>query len=85
MLMLIYLSWELGSYHDVLRRNRCSFNILLFPSNGFSNRAAELLQIDEAYFRHREPKENHFLPEKNGPITEHLQLVHYDVGQQYTP
>jgi hypothetical protein len=35
--------------------------------------------------RHRNNDEMHLLPEQTGPISERLQLVHYDVGQQYTP
>jgi hypothetical protein len=49
-------------------------------------RAADLLQIDEACFRNR--KEQHELDlvvNSTGPISERLQLVHYEVGQQYTP
>lgn len=58
---------------------------MVSPSNGLYSRAADLLQIDEAYMRHRNKDEMHLLPEQNGPISERLQLVHYDVGQQYTP
>jgi len=49
-------------------------------------RAADLLQIHEACFRTR--KQEHELDlvvNSTGPITERLQLVHYSVGQQYTP
>lgn len=48
-------------------------------------RAADLLQIDEACFRRRGPYETCLTSNSTGPITESLQLVHYRVGQQYTP
>jgi prolyl 4-hydroxylase len=48
-------------------------------------RAADLLQIDEACFRNRGPFERDIIANSTGPITERLQLVHYGVGQQYTP
>eukprot|EP00980_Cylindrotheca_fusiformis_P015962 scaffold4683_cov112-Cylindrotheca_fusiformis.AAC.3 len=48
-------------------------------------RSADLLQIDEAYFRRRAKDEEQLLPESTYPINERLQLVHYGVGQQYTP
>ena len=47
-------------------------------------RAADLLQIDEACFRKRDSHETHLVPNYTGPITERLQLVRYEVGQQYT-
>lgn len=65
--------------------NHLSRSTIFSPSYTFGYRAADLLQIDEAYMRHRNEEEIHLLPEKNGPITEELQLVHYDIGQQYTP
>ena len=47
-------------------------------------RAADLMQIDEAYMRKRiEGEMPHMKNEKSN--AEQLQLVHYDVGQQYTP
>jgi len=48
-------------------------------------RSADLLQMDEALFRHRNKDEEFLVPESSSPISERLQLVHYDVGQQYTP
>jgi prolyl 4-hydroxylase len=50
-------------------------------------RAANLLKIDEALFRYRPQNENEpvLLEESKEPICERLQLVHYGVGQQYTP
>mmetsp|Transcript_106 Transcript_106/g.163 ORF Transcript_106/g.163 Transcript_106/m.163 type:complete len:510 (+) Transcript_106:18-1547(+) len=47
-------------------------------------RAADLLQIDEALLRRRTPEEHPELGNSRS-IAEELQLVHYDVGQQYTP
>lgn len=47
-------------------------------------RAADLLRIDEALLRRRSSEEFPHLPSR-GSIAETLQLVHYDVGQQYTP
>ena len=47
-------------------------------------RAADLLRIDEALFRYRKQDEPRILETKE-PICERLQLVHYRVGQQYTP
>lgn len=48
-------------------------------------RAADLLQIDEACFRHRGADEADIVPGSRSPNSERLQLVHYDIGQQYTP
>lgn len=47
-------------------------------------RAADLLQLDEALLRRRNADEYPNLGTK-GSIAEDLQLVHYDVSQQYTP
>lgn len=47
-------------------------------------RSADLLQMNEALFRYRDPDEQYLVPESKMPITERLQLVHYDVGEQYT-
>jgi prolyl 4-hydroxylase len=46
-------------------------------------RAADALRLDEALLRHRSPNE---YPElgSNQPLSEDLQLVHYDVSEQYT-
>mmetsp|Transcript_20994 Transcript_20994/g.21320 ORF Transcript_20994/g.21320 Transcript_20994/m.21320 type:complete len:331 (-) Transcript_20994:679-1671(-) len=46
-------------------------------------RAADLMRIDEALFRRRDKDEFPDL-ESKGTISEPLQLVHYDIGQQYT-
>lgn len=48
-------------------------------------RAADLMQIDEKLFRYRRKLEIPEMTESSVGITESLQLVHYDVGQQYTP
>mmetsp|Transcript_55628 Transcript_55628/g.166690 ORF Transcript_55628/g.166690 Transcript_55628/m.166690 type:complete len:291 (-) Transcript_55628:42-914(-) len=46
-------------------------------------RAADLLRIDEALLRHRSEGERPEL-DTPGSVAETLQLVHYDVGQEYT-
>jgi prolyl 4-hydroxylase len=46
-------------------------------------RSADFLRIDEALFRDRDADEFPDLRPK-GPISEQLQLVHYNVGQEYT-
>eukprot|EP00568_Trieres_chinensis_P003704 CAMPEP_0183311212 /NCGR_PEP_ID=MMETSP0160_2-20130417/35736_1 /TAXON_ID=2839 ORGANISM="Odontella Sinensis, Strain Grunow 1884" /NCGR_SAMPLE_ID=MMETSP0160_2 /ASSEMBLY_ACC=CAM_ASM_000250 /LENGTH=203 /DNA_ID=CAMNT_0025475721 /DNA_START=17 /DNA_END=625 /DNA_ORIENTATION=+ len=47
-------------------------------------RAADLMRIDEALFRYRGDGEYKELGTDRS-IAEKLQLVHYDVGQEYTP
>eukprot|EP00545_Synedropsis_sp_CCMP1620_P002730 CAMPEP_0119007566 /NCGR_PEP_ID=MMETSP1176-20130426/3095_1 /TAXON_ID=265551 /ORGANISM="Synedropsis recta cf, Strain CCMP1620" /LENGTH=485 /DNA_ID=CAMNT_0006959743 /DNA_START=52 /DNA_END=1512 /DNA_ORIENTATION=- len=47
-------------------------------------RSADLMQVNEAYMRKRSNDEMPHLKTK-GSNSEQLQLVHYDVGQQYTP
>jgi prolyl 4-hydroxylase len=47
-------------------------------------RSADLMQIDEAYLRPRLPEEMSHLATKSANA-EQLQLVHYAIGQQYTP
>lgn len=46
-------------------------------------RSADLMRIDEAYFRYRD---EHEVPDLDSlrSVAEQLQLVHYDVGQEYT-
>jgi len=46
-------------------------------------RAADVLRIDEALLRPRDNKERTDWPSKSS-LAEHLQLVHYDPGQEYT-
>lgn len=46
-------------------------------------RSADFLKIDEAFFRIRD-KEEHPELQSRSSIAEQLQLVHYDVGQEYT-
>jgi len=53
--------------------------------NAVFRRAADVLRMDEALLRNREPGEQQpaFLNHTH-KINEDLQIVHYDVGQQYT-
>ncbi|KAL7544259.1 hypothetical protein ACHAWF_007638 [Thalassiosira exigua] len=46
-------------------------------------RVADVLQVDEALLRKRSPEEHPHLKTRSS-IAEQLQLVHYDVGQEYT-
>jgi len=46
-------------------------------------RSADFLRIDEAYFRTRDQEEVPHVQSKSS-IAEQLQLVHYNVGQEYT-
>lgn len=46
-------------------------------------RAAHLLRIDEALFRHRDPSEHTYMRTLS-TVAEQLQLVHYDKYQEYT-
>ena len=48
-------------------------------------RAADLMQINEALFRTRDEDEMPDYPVPRNTIAENLQLVHYSVGQEYTP
>lgn len=48
-------------------------------------RAADLLQMDEALLRRRSDDDEEFNLASKGSIAETLQLVHYNVGEQYTP
>lgn len=53
--------------------------------NVIFRRAADVLRIDEALLRQREPGElSDVLPLSHDKINEDLQVVHYDKGQQYT-
>jgi prolyl 4-hydroxylase len=54
-------------------------------TDGIYQRAADLLQIDEALLRWRHANEIPEFSESKISIAERLQLVHYDVGQKYTP
>jgi hypothetical protein len=51
--------------------------------NSIMKRAADVLRIDEALFRYRNPGEHPEMPTRI-PINEDLQIVHYGQGQQYT-
>ena len=46
-------------------------------------RAADVMRIDEALLRRRDKNERPDYQSK-GSLAEHLQLVHYDPGQEYT-
>lgn len=46
-------------------------------------RAGDVMRIDEALLRNRDKDERPDFPTK-GSLAEHLQLVHYDPGQEYT-
>jgi prolyl 4-hydroxylase len=48
-------------------------------------RSADLLQMNEALLRWRRASEIPEFPESMISVAERLQMVHYDVGQQYTP
>jgi len=47
-------------------------------------RVADLLEMDEALLRKRTPEEHPELGSIKGSIAEPLQMVHYEVGQEYT-
>jgi prolyl 4-hydroxylase len=46
-------------------------------------RAADVLRLDEALLRHREPDEIPDMP-TSAPINEEMQVVHYNEGEEYT-
>ena len=48
-------------------------------------RAADLMQMNEALLRTRDEDEMPDYPYARETIAENLQLVHYSVGQEYTP
>lgn len=52
--------------------------------NVIYRRAADALRMDEALFRNRESGELSGLLDHNQKISEDLQIVHYNVGEQYT-
>uniref|UniRef100_A0A7S2DUY8 Fe2OG dioxygenase domain-containing protein n=1 Tax=Helicotheca tamesis TaxID=374047 RepID=A0A7S2DUY8_9STRA len=67
---------------------RTSFNTWVYRQkspivDAIYRRAADLLQIDEALLRHRDNDEYPELRSKTS-ISEALQLVHYEDGQEYT-
>jgi len=48
-------------------------------------RAADLMRIDESLFRERSPEESpEYMGTNHQTISESLQLVHYDIAQEYT-
>ena len=73
---------------DATRRTRSSFNSWIERErspilDAIYRRAADLLHIDESLFRRRDKEERPDLEDRN-TISESLQLVHYDIGQEYT-
>mmetsp|Transcript_25348 Transcript_25348/g.50790 ORF Transcript_25348/g.50790 Transcript_25348/m.50790 type:complete len:506 (+) Transcript_25348:139-1656(+) len=79
---------ETGTERDQTRNTRTSLNTWVYREKDqiidtIYRRAADLLRIDEALMR---PRSNDEYPKmgSKGSIAEALQLVHYDVGQEYT-
>lgn len=73
---------------DSTRNTRTSLNTWVYRETDviidtIYRRAADLLRIDEALLRPRS-KEEHPQLSKSSSLAEALQLVHYDVGQEYT-
>lgn len=56
-----------------------------FMIDAVYKRAADVLQMNEALLRSRRKSEIPEFVESDITVSERLQLVHYDVGQQYTP
>mmetsp|Transcript_24176 Transcript_24176/g.44743 ORF Transcript_24176/g.44743 Transcript_24176/m.44743 type:complete len:560 (-) Transcript_24176:372-2051(-) len=68
---------------------RTSFNTWLYREaspviDAIYRRVADALQIDEALLRQRELHEHPEWPGSRSSLAEAMQLVHYDVGQEYT-
>lgn len=77
-----------GTKRDQTRDTRTSLNTWVYREKDqiidtIYRRAADLLRIDEALMRPRS-KEEYPKMGTQGSIAEALQLVHYDVGQEYT-
>ena len=73
---------------DDTRNTRTSLNTWVYREKDaiidtIYRRAADLLRIDEALLRPRSPEEHPHVSSKRS-LAEALQLVHYDVGQEYT-
>ena len=73
---------------DDTRNTRTSLNTWVYREKDpiidtIYRRAADLLRIDEALLRPRSPEEQPQLKSKRS-LAEALQLVHYDIGQEYT-
>ncbi|KAL7524918.1 hypothetical protein ACHAXR_002655, partial [Thalassiosira sp. AJA248-18] len=73
---------------DSTRNTRTSLNTWVYREKStiidtIYRRAADLLRIDEALLRPRS-KEEYPHMKSSGSLAEALQLVHYDVGQEYT-
>jgi prolyl 4-hydroxylase len=79
-----------GSQETAPDRTRTSTNDWIgrgtdIITDAIYRRAADILQMDEALLRWRRASEIPEFPESMISVSERLQLVHYDVGQQYTP
>jgi len=79
---------ESGTERDQTRNTRTSLNTWVYREKDqiidtIYRRAADLLRIDEALMRARSMDEFPKMKSKT-TIAEALQLVHYDVGQEYT-
>ncbi|KAL7444622.1 hypothetical protein ACHAXM_009540 [Skeletonema potamos] len=77
-----------GTERDQTRNTRTSLNTWVYREKDqiidtIYRRAADLLRIDEALLRPRSTDEYPNMGTQ-GSIAEALQLVHYDVGQEYT-
>ncbi|KAL9189532.1 hypothetical protein ACHAXT_009207 [Thalassiosira profunda] len=73
---------------DSTKDTRTSLNTWVYREkdmiiDSIYRRAADLLRIDEALLRPRSPDEQPQLKNKKS-LAEALQLVHYDIGQEYT-
>jgi len=73
---------------DTTKDTRTSLNTWLYREHdtiidAIYRRAADLLRIDEALLRPRSPEEHPNLSNTRS-LAEAMQLVHYEVGQQYT-
>lgn len=79
-----------GGVNADSRRTRTSLNTWVNREttpiiDSIYRRAADLMRFDEALVRRRDPDElNDLVPESRGSIAEPLQLVHYEIGQEYT-
>lgn len=73
---------------DTTKDTRTSLNTWLYREHdtiidAIYRRAADLLRIDEALLRSRSPEEHPNISNTRS-LAEAMQLVHYEVGQQYT-
>ncbi|KAL7562244.1 hypothetical protein ACA910_004051 [Epithemia clementina (nom. ined.)] len=77
-----------GSPSEDTRRTRTSFNTWVPREespiiDAIYRRAADLQRVDESLMRIRDLDERPDVPSRRS-LAEHLQLVHYEVGQEYT-